>query len=454
MAAALATLAAATAAPGTVEVALTRTVANIEYSRAGLLLAPVVPGPLPLPAVSGRAWHGGIPRRLPEEVPSLGHDHFVPFMVDYVDGKPLRAWCDQDLDGDLTDQPPLVLNAYPAIAGARSFLAAYRWRTRAGSRSFDAERTIRVVLEPMAPGPPAKEGDAPAAGDPSPETSIVPPSFRLQSVFAMTGTADLEGRTYPIVLFDGDGDGVYSRSLFDGVYVDVDRDGHLVIDQMGPEFASFEASLDAGGRAWVIGAVESEGRGVTLRSAGPASARASAPAIGAPAPDFTITATDGRPIRLSALRGRPVLVYFWTSTCHTCLDQAESLVSLYERFRPAGLEIVGISYDTDRAAFDAFRAQHHEVWPTSFSGRQVWEDPVGRIYRQRGTGVLNLVDAYGTLVLSTSRVADVEAALSRRSPPSNSRRGHGAPLTRRPASRPPGRLAAGSRARRAPGRRG
>jgi thiol-disulfide isomerase/thioredoxin len=394
--AALAALAAAAAAPGTVEVALTRTVANVEYSRAGLLLAPVVPGPLPLPAVSGRAWHGGIPRRLPEEVASLGHDHFVPFMVDYVDGKPVRAWCDQDLDGDLTDQPPMVLNAYPAIAGARSFLAAYRWRTRAGGRSFDAERTVRVVLEPLAAG-----------------TSIVPPSFRLQSVFAMTGTADLEGRTYPIVLLDGDGDGVYSRSLFDGVYVDVDRDGHLVIDQMGPEFASFEASFDAGGRAWVISAVESDGRGVTLRSAGPAVARASAPAVGAPAPDFSITATDGRPIRLSALRGRPVLVYFWTSTCRTCQYQAEALVSLYERFHPEGLEIVGISYDTDRAAFDAFRAQHHEVWPTSFSGRQVWEDPVGRLYRQRGTGVLDLVDASGTLVLSTSRVADVETALSR-----------------------------------------
>ena len=416
--AALVSAGATTGGRDAVEVALSRAVVNVEYSRGGLLLAPVPPGPLPLPSVSGRAWHGGIPRRLPQDIPTLATDHFVPFMADYAGGKPVRAWCDQDLDGDLTDQPALPLNAYPAIEGARSFLATFRWRARAGDRTFDAERTIRVVLEPVAAGAPEDQ-----------------PRFRLQSVFAMTGSIELAGRTRPLVLLDGDGDGVYSRSLFDGVYVDTDLDGHLVIDQMGPEFASFDASFDAGGRAWVVGAVDPEGRGVTLRSRGPAEARAPAPAIGMPAPDFTVVASDGGTIRLSALRGRPVLVYFWTSTCRTCLYQAESLVSLYERFHPAGLEIVGISYDTDRAAFEAFRAQHHLVWPTSFSGRQVWEDPVGRLYRERGTGVLDLVDRNGTLVLSTSQVGAVEAEVSRllenvtssRRPPRTPPRRTGAP---------------------------
>ncbi|HET8945463.1 MAG TPA: redoxin domain-containing protein [Candidatus Polarisedimenticolia bacterium] len=387
-------------APGTLTVALKRTVANIEFSREGLFLNPAVPGSLRLPPVLGRAWHGALLRRVPEEVPRLARDHFVPFMVDYVDGKPVRAWCDEDLDGDLTDQPPVTLNAYPAIAGARSFLASFRWRTRAGPRAFEADRTFRVVLEPVAAGADGAANDA-------------QPQCRLQSVFAMTGTADLEGRAYPVVLFDGDGDGVYAKSLFDGVYVDVDRNAHLLVDPMGPEFASFEAPLDLAGRAWIVSAVDPEGLEVTLRARGPAVNRPPKPLIGSPAPDFTIRATDGGTIRLSALRGRPVLVYFWTSTCPTCAWQAGPITALYERYHPAGLEMIGISYDTDRPAFDAFRAGHRETWPTSFSGHQVWDDPVGRLYRERGTGIVHVVDRDGTLIDSTSNLADLETEVAR-----------------------------------------
>jgi thiol-disulfide isomerase/thioredoxin len=383
-------------APGreTVTVALKRTVANIEFAREGLFLNPADGRPLRLPAISGRAWYGGILRRMPEDVATLSRQHFIPFMVDYVDGRPAAAWCDQDLDGDLTDQPPVTLNTYPAIEGARSFLVSFHWPTHAGDRAFEADRTIRVVLEPVA------------------VDAEVQPLYRLQSVFAMTGMARMQGRSYPVVLLDGDGDGVYAKSLFDGVYVDVERDGHLVIDPMGSEFGSFEVPLDVAGRSWVVSAVDSEGLAVTL-TAGPAAGRPPAPAVGSPAPDFTIRATDGRTIRLSTLRGRPVLVYFWMSACHTCSWQADPLVALYERFHPKGLEIVGISYDTDRAAFNAFRAKHKESWPTSFSGRQLWEDPVGRLYRERGTGVIDILDRDGTLVASTSKMADLEAEVVR-----------------------------------------
>jgi thiol-disulfide isomerase/thioredoxin len=117
-------------------------------------------------------------------------------------------------------------------------------------------------------------------------------------------------------------------------------------------------------------------------------------------------------MRLSALRGRPVLIYFWASFCRTCTDQAGDLLRLYDRYRASGLEIVAISYDTDRAAMDEFRARNRQTWPTSYSGHQLWEDPVGRLYRERGTGVLYLVDSAGTLVQISSRVASIESALT------------------------------------------
>ena len=32
---------------------------------------------------------------------------------------------------------------------------------------------------------------------------------------------------------------------------------------------------------------------------------------GSPAPDFTLVSDDGEPVTLSALRGRPVVIYFY-----------------------------------------------------------------------------------------------------------------------------------------------
>lgn len=378
----------------TVTVPFTRAVANVEFARMSLL-AGLPPDGATLPAMAGRAWHGQIVRRLDEEIAALGTGHFVPFVVEYVDGIAARAWCDTDLDGDPADAPPLALSPYPAIEGARSFLATLRWTARRGGRSTAVERTIRVVLEPV-------------IGD-DPQTA---PLFRLQSVFAMLGTLDLGGREHRAFLYDGDGDGLYTRTFADGLFVDLNDDGRFVVDPMGPEFGPFTVPFAIGATSYEVARVDPEGREVVLHALGPAATAPPAPSVGAPAPDFSFTATDGRERRLSDFRGRPVLIYFWSSSCPACASQADRLRTLYDRLGPAGLEILGISYDTDRASMEAFRARHGQSWPTSFSGHQLWEDPIGRLYRERGTGVFYVVNPSGSLVQVTSAIDSIESALT------------------------------------------
>jgi peroxiredoxin Q/BCP len=67
---------------------------------------------------------------------------------------------------------------------------------------------------------------------------------------------------------------------------------------------------------------------------------------GTAAPDFELAADDGSTVRLSALRGKPVVLYFYpkddTSGCTT---QACGIRDVYGEFESAGAVVLGVSPD-------------------------------------------------------------------------------------------------------------
>ena len=46
------------------------------------------------------------------------------------------------------------------------------------------------------------------------------------------------------------------------------------------------------------------------------------------APDFELSDAKGKPVRLSSLRGKTVVLSFWTRTCGPCLEEMPALVEL------------------------------------------------------------------------------------------------------------------------------
>ncbi len=75
-----------------------------------------------------------------------------------------------------------------------------------------------------------------------------------------------------------------------------------------------------------------------------------APAIGKQAPDFTLPDSAGEPIKLSALRGHAVVLYFYPKD-HTsgCTQEGQDFRDLHTRFTRAGALILGVSRDTMRS---------------------------------------------------------------------------------------------------------
>ena len=67
---------------------------------------------------------------------------------------------------------------------------------------------------------------------------------------------------------------------------------------------------------------------------------------GDPAPDFTLPDADGKPVSLSAYRGRRVIVYCYPAALTPgCTTQAVDFTAAAGELAEAGLDIIGISPD-------------------------------------------------------------------------------------------------------------
>lgn len=81
-------------------------------------------------------------------------------------------------------------------------------------------------------------------------------------------------------------------------------------------------------------------------------------AEGNKAPDFELAATGGKPVRLSELRGRPVVVYFYPKdNTPGCTAEGQDFRDLYPRFRRRRTVVFGISRDTLKT-HENFKAKH------------------------------------------------------------------------------------------------
>ncbi len=106
---------------------------------------------------------------------------------------------------------------------------------------------------------------------------------------------------------------------------------------------------------------------------------------------------DGKPIDLSAYKGKVLLMDFWATWCGPCMGELPNVLEAYKKYHKKGFEILGISFDQDRSQFEKVIKERGMTWRHYFDGKG-WGNEIGAIYNVRAIPHTILVGKDGKIV--------------------------------------------------------
>ena len=200
--------------------------------------------------------------------------------------------------------------------------------------------------------------------------------MRSPGFLAYTLPPDPPGRTKHRLVIDRDGDGLFLTSIYGQTGVLEDEVFEVAKPFIIDDRVYKLADVSATGDQLVI---ERSDQTVAL-------------AVGFEMPNVTVTRLDSSAIGLTALRGKPVVINWWQTTCAPCIAEMPELNELVEKYADRDVEFLAIA-NNEIAELPPFLEKHPFIYDIA-----VANDETVRIFG-RGYPRHVIIDGDGKVVL-------------------------------------------------------
>lgn len=141
------------------------------------------------------------------------------------------------------------------------------------------------------------------------------------------------------------------------------------------------------------------------------SAEPASPLLNQQAPELTMNDATGKPVSISNFRGKYLLVDFWASWCAPCRQENPNVVAAYNEYKDKNFTILGVSLDSDKAAWLTAIKKDGLVW-NHMSDLKQWESAAVSAYKFNGIPFNVLIDPQGKVIASNLRGPKLQSKLA------------------------------------------
>lgn len=126
--------------------------------------------------------------------------------------------------------------------------------------------------------------------------------------------------------------------------------------------------------------------------------------------DFELPDTGGKPVKLSDIKSKYILLEFWSSLCGPCRESNPDLIKTYNTYKEKGFTILGVSLDENKERWVKAIKDDHLPWP-NISDLKGDQNRAGLIYGISAVPSNFLIDENGTIIAKDLRGEDLNIKL-------------------------------------------
>jgi peroxiredoxin len=133
---------------------------------------------------------------------------------------------------------------------------------------------------------------------------------------------------------------------------------------------------------------------------------------GMPAPEISLTNSSGKEIKLSSLRGKLTLVYFWSSWNALCRQTNMNLTGIYTKYHNRGFEIYAVSIDSDANLWKKAYQLDKAYW-IQVNDPKGLESDYSKTYAVKAIPKMTLVGRDGNIITHEPVLSELEALIKK-----------------------------------------